>query len=757
MRALLLAASFFFLPLSMTAQDASIRIGDTPVAANPGIGVNISPRVSGSWQGATFLAQMCRDGSFEGPVQEGGDDAGVISGWKKFGEGGQYSVDAEKPYKGRQAQKMQLSEAWSGLQNWRLKWQLNRANEYTITMAVRAENYDSHLNIRLRYWNSNEVQFSPDFVPGADWRLFEWTFRPAVSDELGELYIQGYGPGELYIDDFRFYITANYRPEDGLDQRFLDYLRDFKPAALRWGGIGANFDGGFSGNTGPHDERDDMSYGDFFRLCELVGAQANLVLAVDENQDFYRDPRTVQRLVEYIGGAPDTEGGALRASENHDEFLSSGKGFIIEFGNEVWGSEAHGAPWSQDTRQDYIAWTRERMKLMRATPEFDPEKYRLVYCGRRANYQWWDRWNMIDGEDGEGDWWAISGYLDGNSNQVLDGRGQISYLLSGLAYTHWYAGQVAQHYIYMKETIGKRLPLFIYEGNFDLANYFHRLGQAVVYLDFTATMIRSGIAMPMLFHFATGGQWGLVNNVWGNYKRQPLYYAGMLFNNYCLGDMLSSNSDDAAEFTHPGWNDIPEQTFELVGHYAFKQDQRYSILLINRDLAEERSVRLQLPARDFNAEARLYSLDGEGWNDFNPYEDFNADEERVTIRESLITDFGDSFELSLPALSAQVLVFDAADRTDVDESIPPRRGLLVESSSSREIRLRLEDNSHSSVMLRLFDARGSQLVQRRLRPDGEGRLLLRPPAQLAAGVYLVTVREADGRTSAATLLITSSN
>ena len=24
--------------------------------------------------------------------------------------------------------------------------------------------------------------------------------------------------------DFKFYITANYRPEDGLDQRFLDYL-----------------------------------------------------------------------------------------------------------------------------------------------------------------------------------------------------------------------------------------------------------------------------------------------------------------------------------------------------------------------------------------------------------------------------------------------------------------------------------------------------------------------------------------------------
>ena len=259
---------------------------------------------------------------------------------------------------------------------------------------------------------------------------------------------------------------------------------------------------------------------------------------------------------------------------------------------------------------------------MRQTSSFDVDKYRLVYCGRSANYQWWDRWDMINGENNEGDWWAVKGYLSADGGENMTTNQQLNYYRSGFAYTQWYAQQVTQHYEYMEQTIGNRLPLFLYEGNLDRDDYYYRLGQSIVYLDFLATMIRAEVAMPMVFIFATGAQWGIINNKWGNYKRQPLYYAGLLYNNYCQGHMVSSTATNMPQYTHPEWSGVlggpvTEQTYDLVGHYGFKQGSNYSILLINRDFENDHDITIQLPAGNFSNEAYLYKLTGNDWNDFN--------------------------------------------------------------------------------------------------------------------------------------------
>ncbi|MEN8156525.1 MAG: T9SS type A sorting domain-containing protein [Bacteroidota bacterium] len=445
-------------------------------------------------------------------------------------------------------------------------------------------------------------------------------------------------------------VNPDYETGDFLDDpRQLELLDSLEVASIRWGGIGAN-PMTFSNHIGTGKQ---ITFGELINLCNELDAYSVITCGVSAGSDWMTDPGTFANFLEYVAGPPDSEYGAIRASEGYSASLLEGsRGMIFEFGNEVWGADAHYASIGSDYSV-YGAWAREMALLMKASEYYDSTKIFLTYSGRNPvlsdSYGLHEK--VLEGDSGEVDWFAVSGYLGGNltySPEIDPGKSEGDYYKNGIWEMVRNLEGLDGTMLTIAKYSGELKPFHFYESNMTNNSYYGRLGQAVVQTDYYASAIERGAAIPNIFHFSHG-QWKMIIPA-QDYQKTPLYHTTRYFNKYCTGDVLESDMETMATISNAAGSKVAA---DPVGCHVYADGEDYSILLFSRDFEHDYRVQLNLPEEIqliAPETAKRYLISGANFS----AKEATIDSSQFTISDGVIVD--------LPAFSMVVITFTGNDQ-----------------------------------------------------------------------------------------------
>ena len=231
-------------------------------------------------------------------------------------------------------------------------------------------------------------------------------------------------------------VNVDYKDGEFLnDPEQQKLLKELGVSAIRWGALTAN----------PLNFKDyigsgrAMTFGRFMDFCNEIGAYTVITCGVEDATDWRQDPATFTNFLEYLGGPSSSTYGAKRAEEGYTESLLEGsRGLVFEFGNEVWGGTSHDAQIGADYTK-YGAWCREMATLMRASEFYNDERIFLTYSGRNPHPNDFSSYlheSLLNGDKGEVDWLAVSGYMGGNldySPEIDPGESELDYYRNGIS------------------------------------------------------------------------------------------------------------------------------------------------------------------------------------------------------------------------------------------------------------------------------------------------------------------------------------
>jgi len=368
-------------------------------------------------------------------------------------------------------------------------------------------------------------------------------------------------------------------------------IRELETAAIRWGALTAN-PLSFADYIGTGKA---MTIGKFMNFCNEVDAYTVFCCGVEDATDWRKDPQTFVNFLEYIAGPSESTYGAKRAEEGFTEpLIETSRGLVFEFGNEVWGGSSHDA----QIGTDYVAygeWCREMAGLMKASEYYDSTRMFLVYSGRDPDpgdsYGLHEK--LLDGDQGEVDWLAVSGYMGGNLNyspEIDPGKTELDYYKNGIAYMSRNLDGLVSTMDLVLNYSGRFKPTYFYESNMTHSSYYGRLGQAIVQTDYYASAVEKGGAIPTVFHL-TGGQWKMTVPS-QDYKKLPLFYTTQFYNRFCKGNALKTDLETLASI--PNYLGS-EDKLDPVGCHVYVQDEAFSVVLFSRDFANDMMVQVDLP------------------------------------------------------------------------------------------------------------------------------------------------------------------
>ncbi|MFN8207701.1 MAG: T9SS type A sorting domain-containing protein [Bacteroidales bacterium] len=422
-------------------------------------------------------------------------------------------------------------------------------------------------------------------------------------------------------------------------------IRDFKPGAIRWGGIGAN-SMSLAGSSGTGKQN---TYARMLNFANEMNVYFALTVGVHDGLDFRTDPNTFANLLEYLAGPSTSTWGAKRAAEGYPEpLLQKGKGILLEFGNEVWGAAAHQAEIGSNYTT-YGAWCRTAAEVVRNSPYYDPEKIIMVYSGRnpRPDESYSLNTTVLTGDTGQINCLAVSGYLGGNLNYDPD-------IPAGKTESEYYKFRIAQAaanieglrltMLDMLGITGSMKTFYLYEANATNPSYNGRLGQAIVMTDYLVTSMRYGSIVPSIFHL-TGGEWRITVPS-EDYKPLPLYEAAKLFNHFSKGNVMPVLVQ-TNDFITDGYG--KKMSWSPVGSFASNRDTVFSIVLFSRDFEADYTVQLDLPDGITVRNGMKYVLSG---SDFST-RDFLIDSASIDLTDSML--------VTVPKYSMVLITFRGDD------------------------------------------------------------------------------------------------
>ncbi|MDD6210226.1 MAG: T9SS type A sorting domain-containing protein [Bacteroidales bacterium] len=469
--------------------------------------------------------------------------------------------------------------------------------------------------------------------------------------------------------------------ENNGNNTFNRLVRNYHLGALRWGGLDAN-EYAFEKATGPDSDRAFISVGssvkhathaDNMNFVNEIGAYYALCIGtkdgngglsggsgIDYTVDYISDPKTFLNLIEYLAGPMNSPYGRVRTLEGYSEpLLAKGKskGLILEFGNEVWGADAHNAP----IGKDYLAygqWCRRMADTIRTSPYWNDIKdlVYMVYSARNPHSG--DSYGLneqvIKGDRGEVNTLGTAGYLGGDftynpeftdEEQVYNyyerRQQQMKRNLEGLQ-------------IGMKNQIietGAPLYTYFYEAQASTSSYFGNLGQGVILNDYLTASMRYGSIVPSIYGI-DGGEWRITLN-----DGTPLAHYAMasLINRYCKGHIVSSDveTNNTLMIRNSSWIPVPLLDYDPIGASVYNQGTKWSILLFSRDFHNDYTVQLNLP-EGVNPKATSgtrYLISGD---DPSVRETFTADTlENLTISDGML--------VKVPKYSMVLYTFEGDD------------------------------------------------------------------------------------------------
>ena len=454
---------------------------------------------------------------------------------------------------------------------------------------------------------------------------------------------------------------------------------DFKPGAIRWGAIPANSKS-LEGSTGPGKEN---TYARMLSMANDMGAWFALTVGVQDGLDYRTDPETFLHLLEYLEGDSSTTWGAVRAAEGYKEpLLSSGKGILLEFGNEVWGAQAHDANIGADYFK-YAQWVREMSDVIKTSPYYDPEKIILVSSGRNPHPDdsYWVNTRVLTGDTGHVDCLGVSGYLGGNLNYDPDipaGNSELDYYKNGLER----AGKNMDGFVLtMKEMVqltGTVKTFYLYESNMTTQAYNGRFGQAVIMTDYLANSMNYGSIVPSLFHL-TGGEWRITRPA-ENYRELPLFTLGKYFNRFCKGHILRNELITNDTISNASGKKI---NYSPVGSYVYNNGDQFSILLVNRDFEHDFTIRLNLEeAGGLQSEATQYTLSSPDYSSYTA----NIDSTSIQISDKMLVRIP-AYGMVIISVKGEDPEFEALPMGFYDRQLPESMNIYLKNGGNISVSL----------------------------------------------------------------------
>ena len=391
---------------------------------------------------------------------------------------------------------------------------------------------------------------------------------------------------------------------------------------------------------------------EFLELCREVGAEPWIVAPTAMSADEAR------KLAEYLAGAPQTAGGALRAAAGRREpWTQAFRTIHIELGNETWNAIFQG-----ETMEDPAAYGRRANRVFqafRAAAGGDAGRFDLVVGGQAVN----------PGRSGE----VLAAAPAANTLAIAP------YLMHSV--THWanddelYGPLLAQPEQMSREGIVKATQaaaagrqLAVYEVNLHttegsapqavLDRFTPSAAAGVAVAGHMLRMMRDrGVRDEMLFslpQFQFKRSDGTLVRLWGSVvemgadgRARPQLLAESLANRAIRGNLVKVevSGEDPTHDQAQGNDDVRLNGVHEVDAYAFQEGRSHGLVIFNYGLHQARRISVEAPGLQANPNVGLWRLvsAGPGANNENAVE--------VTVKEERLS----GTELELAPCSMAVL------------------------------------------------------------------------------------------------------
>ncbi len=581
---------------------------------------------------------------------------GLSAANKKDGSDLSFTQEDDNPYSGNYCAK--LSGATGKKINCYFSQQIHGSTyNYIIHFACRKDPlYTGDVQIKLHESFVSNVH-TETITPTDDWQLYEIEIDPGHDGVQGgwrlEFSLQG-AAGTIYLDEIEFHVAEHYQAGNKFSLKGIELLEELQPSGVRWGGIGANYEN-LNQSIGPW-APSTMTYADMVEISnKYCGGYTFYSIGCNSDVDWYKNPSTFTKFIDYLNGDNTTIGGQARIDEGYDDLMSDAKQVIIEYGNEVWGFNSHQDAFSNYT--EYGNWSRDMEQEILESDFFDPDKMVTAYSGRSPGINYGLHQDLLADDDRSIDYLSLSGYMGGNLGYepgIDFGEAVEDYHKNGYKSLLQKIDGIETDKKEVLQLIGRPLPFYFYEGNMTTSSYYGTVGQGLTFTDYYTGLLRKGAAHAVTF-ILNGGQWTLIKDR-KNFEKYPLFYGNAAINQNCKGINLVTNME-----TNRVIKDSDGKTINLdpVGAYAFYTDSmnshEYAIALFNRDILHDYQVQIDIPDElGVAVEAKRVMITG--W----------AVDTTVAIVTTDSITFGDSVVVDVPAYSMIVLAFNGDKQTFED-------------------------------------------------------------------------------------------
>lgn len=638
--------------------------------------------------------------------------------WNHDVPGMTFGYDTTDFYDGKQSLKVSVNSqaVGDGVGQWASNKEYQDGREYVFSCYLKQEDMASGDNAQLQVHFFDTGSNCPggyeaheDFAVSDSWEQYEFTFtmdkdcypRDPAQGGANTKRINLLSEGTLYIDRCVLYDKEQMTPW-GLNKEFLELLKDLNPQTIRYGALDVN-ELDFGDMVGPiwGRTKDRAGIAEYLQLAKLVGANPDLVLPVVYSDQDY------ENLMEYVYGDADTEYGQLRELQGYQGWDFDK--FYFELGNELMcRSTSMSSPGSCEwPGSEYGDWSTPVINLFKDNEYWDADRDRMAFN------VWYDSSKLNvplletesgNANGGRADMIMPAKYFGGhNAFSISESGAKIDYTDSQLVsntdlYFNYLFGTAEMMKTFAAyfdeltaEKYGKVLDFGIYEygpsGYPDgkstaLFNLEKTLAFGTSWLDMSVALKEQGAEAINLFYYqGSFGRysWAIVD-AYPYEKKRPAYYMFKMYGNYIRGEMLERSVDsplfdpfgpgadqynsygcsrggsgcENSDYGLTDWKypvDVP-----LVEVYPFNKGNRYSFLIINRDLHDAHDVALNLPYAPAS-HADMHFVTGN-----NPTLN-NEDSETVSLSYETIDDFSDGYTVTVQPFSAYVLV-NYADGAD---------------------------------------------------------------------------------------------
>ncbi|MCC6152284.1 MAG: hypothetical protein IT367_00900 [Candidatus Hydrogenedentes bacterium] len=558
---------------------------------------------------------------------------------------------------------------------WRIEfWAKGKNNGDQMRVRFAREGEGSFINRQFglsTQWQKYSFDF--DVAPGAD-KLGPYT--PTDYHPILVLSFNILTPGtEIWLDDLELYKSGQTNPTEFTD-RFVNGLKGLRPGVLRdWRTqFGASLDNELAEAFGrkmtgwrPH-ERKAMNWGyslhDFLELCKEADSEPWYVIPPTFS------PEELRNLSAYLC-APTSSNhpyALKRAALGQEEpWTTVFPKIHLEYGNELWGAASgndpfFGASMLGGKRLGRVA--HDRFNILRSGPFFDGAKLNLIIGGQNGSP---DRQGEIMDEATSHNSIALAPYFGALS--TYNTQEEIYYPLFARALaTELTKAHTSKQII---DSYNRGTEMSIYEINYhttggsipsSIRDPFTAGASGALALPLYMMSFQRNLGINLQCAFTALGfsfkdennnfcrMWGMLRDIEGTKRKRPTWIGVELANKAIMGNLVESTHSGAIPTKTIGAiNALPvPQTFPVINSFAYHDDFDHSVMLYNLDLNSAHPIVLNHAHRP-QSTATMYQF---APSDINLT---NEDTQNLIYQTTPITNFTDSYAMTLPSKSITVL------------------------------------------------------------------------------------------------------